>query len=189
MRTARLVLVLAPLLVAACRQDMHDQPRLEPLEASGFFLDGQGARLPVPGTVARGALDNELLQVAIGPDGQFVRAYPITVTASLVARGRERYAIYCAPCHGALGNGLGMIVRRGFKRPESFHSERLRAAAPGSYYDVMTNGLGNMPSYAAQVKPRDRWAITAYIQALQLSQRTPLELLDPAERERLPEAP
>ncbi len=159
-------------LVAGCRQDMHDQPKYQPLEASAFFGDGRSARPPVQGTVARG--DDELRaddHLYLGKvNGVDVETFPFPITAEVLARGRERYDIFCTPCHGAVGDGNGMVVRRGYRRPPSLHEDRLRQAPPGHYFDVMTNGFGAMADYAAQVRVRDRWAIIAYIRALQLSQ-------------------
>ena len=166
---------------------MHDQPKYEPLEASSFFVDGRSERPLVPGTVPRGAdllrADDHLYTGKIG--GIDVDTFPFPVSASVLGRGEERYAIYCTPCHGAIGDGDGMIVRRGYRRPPSFHDERLRQAAVGHYFDVMTNGFGAMPDYAAQVRVRDRWAIVAYIRALQLSQHATLADVPAEARARL----
>lgn len=160
------------LVLAGCRQDMHDQPKYQPLEASTFFADGRSERPLVPGTVARGAdwlRDDDHLYTG-KVNGADAATFPFAVTAEVLARGRERYDIYCTPCHGATGDGNGMIVQRGYRRPQSFHIDRLRDAPAGHYFDVMTNGFGAMSDYAAQVKVRDRWAIVAYVRALQLSQ-------------------
>jgi mono/diheme cytochrome c family protein len=155
---------------AACRQDMHDAPRYEPLEASAFFASGGSARMLVANTVPRGYLrENELLYTG-KISGQFANMFPIAVTADVMARGQERFNVFCSPCHGRTGVGNGMIVQRGFRQPPSFHEQRLRDAPAGYFYDVMTNGFGAMQDYAAQVPVTDRWAIAAYIRALQLSQ-------------------
>ncbi|HZF52013.1 MAG TPA: cytochrome c [Polyangiaceae bacterium] len=160
----------------ACRQDMNDQPRHEPLEASSFFRDGASSRKPIAGTVPRQGSDqvpgSGLANSSGGTSekGGFITASPIPVNRDLLLRGRERFGIYCSPCHGMIGDGRGMIVQRGFKQPQSFHTPRLRAQPIGYFVDVITNGFGVMPSYAPQVPPRDRWAIAAYIGALQLSQ-------------------
>jgi hypothetical protein len=132
---------------------MHDQPRLEPLQESAFFADGRASRPLVEGTVARGHLRD-----------------PLPLTPELLARGRERFDIFCTPCHDRTGSGNGIVVQRGFRRPESYHSERLRAAPDGYFFDVMTNGFGTMLDYRERITPRDRWAIVAYVRALQLSQ-------------------
>ncbi len=156
---------------AACRQDMHDQPKYIPLRPSGFFGDGRSERPLLEGTVARGHLDDDTAFYAgKGPDGKFLDTFPFAVDKSVIQRGQERYNIYCTPCHDRLGNGDGMIVRRGYRHPPSYHIDRLRQAPNGYIYDVITNGFGAMPDYAAQIQPRDRWAIVAYIRALQLSQ-------------------
>jgi mono/diheme cytochrome c family protein len=154
---------------------MHDQPRVKPLARSEFFDDKRAARPLLEGTVARGQLrdDDHLYTGRVGKE--LAASYPFPVTAEVLQRGRERYAIYCTPCHGQLGNGEGMVVQRGFKRPTSFHVERLRNAAPGYFFDVMTNGFGAMSDYAAQVPVNDRWAIAAYVRALQISQNARLE--------------
>ena len=171
------------LLLAGCRQDMHDQPRYEPLEASSFFSDGMASRQLPEGTVARGHLGADALFYT-GKDagGQPSAVLPVPVDGKLLTRGRERYDIYCSPCHGRLGDGRGMVARRGFKQPPSFHDDRLRDSPVGYYFDVMTHGFGVMPSYATAVPPADRWAIAAYVRALQLSQRAHLAHLEPTDR-------
>jgi len=156
------------------RKKMYDQPRYKTYAESDFFEDGSSARPIVPGTVPRGFLreDDHFYRGMI--NGQWASDLPMDVTMELVERGRQRYDIYCSVCHGLAGYGDGMIVSRGFKQPESFHSDRLRSAAEGYYYQVITEGYGMMSSYAYQVRPEDRWAIIAYIRALQLSQHTPV---------------
>jgi cytochrome c553 len=157
-------------VTAGCRLDMHVQPYYRPLSKSDFFADGRSARLPVEGTVARGDLreDSYLYTGKIGgAPGDYM---PFPLTADDLARGRERFNIYCTPCHGRVGDGNGFIPTRGFRRPPSYHIDRLRKVPLGYFFDVMTNGFGVMPDYSAQVSPRDRWRIAAYIRALQLSQ-------------------
>jgi mono/diheme cytochrome c family protein len=159
------------LLLASCRQDMHDQPRFKPLAESDFYADLRSARTPVEGTVARGQLHEDTYfytgKVGNNP-GDFM---PFPVTEKVLARGRDRFNIFCAPCHSRLGDGNGFVPSRGFPRkPPSYHSERLRKAPLGYFFDVMSNGFGIMPDYASQIPPRDRWCIIAYIRALQLSQ-------------------
>jgi mono/diheme cytochrome c family protein len=150
---------------------MHDQPKYIPLRPSTFFDDGRSARPLVDGTVARGHLNADAaFYTGKGPDGKPLDAFPFPVTQEIVERGQERFNIYCAPCHGRLGYGDGMIVRRGFRRPPSYHMDRLRTAPNGYLYDVIAKGFGAMPDYAAQIEPADRWAIVVYIRALQLSQ-------------------
>ena len=156
---------------AACRIDMHVQPRVNPLAKSDFFTDQRSARPPVEGTVARGQLheDSYFYTGKIGNNPG--DAMPFPVTRDLLERGRGRYNIYCAPCHSRVGDGHGFIPSRGFTRkPPSFHEQRLQKAPLGYFFDVMTNGFGIMPDYASQIPPRDRWDIVAYIRALQLSQ-------------------
>jgi mono/diheme cytochrome c family protein len=184
------VLAVVCLAAPGCRQDMHDQPRVKPLAASRFFADGRSARPPVPGTVARGADElraDDLLYTG-KVNGAPGDAYPYAITSSVLLRGQERYTIFCAPCHGATGAGDGMIVQRGFRRPVPLGDDRLRAAPAGYFVDVMTSGFGAMPDYAAQVPPRDRWAIAAYIRALQLSQRASIADVPLADRIRLGQA-
>lgn len=175
-RVLLLVALAGGLLSGACRQDMHDQPRYKPFAQSDFFHDDRSARPVVEGTVARGQLRGDARFYA-GKDaaGGFLDEFPLPVDAALVARGQERFNIYCAPCHGQTGRGDGMVVRRGYRRPPTYHQDRLRDAKPGYFFDVMTNGFGAMPDYAAQVPVRDRWAIAAYIRALQLSQHATIE--------------
>jgi mono/diheme cytochrome c family protein len=164
------VVIALACFAVACRQDMHDAPRYEPLEASEFFASGGSARLLVANTVPRGHLREDELLYTGKVSGQFANMFPIAVTADVMARGQERFNVFCSPCHGRTGVGNGMIVQRGFRRPPSFHEQRLRDAPAGYFYDVMTNGFGAMQDYAAQVPVTDRWAIAAYIRALQLSQ-------------------
>jgi mono/diheme cytochrome c family protein len=157
-------------VTAGCRLDMHLQPYYRTLAKSDFFADDRSARLPVEGTVARGDLRDDAYFYT-GKIGNALGDYmPFPVTADVLARGRERFNITCAPCHGRVGDGNGFIPTRGFRRPPSFHIDRLRKAPIGYLFDVDTNGFGVMPDYSAQVMPRDRWCIAAYIRALQLSQ-------------------
>jgi mono/diheme cytochrome c family protein len=169
------------LATLACRQDMHDQPRYKPLARSAFFDDQRSARPRVPGTVARGQLpgDPEIETGKVGAG--FVAAVPVAIDMTLLERGQDRYRIYCAPCHGRVGRGDGMIVQRGYRRPQSFHIERLRAQPAGYFFDVMTAGFGAMPDYADKLSVPDRWAIVAYVRALQLSQNATVADV-PAER-------
>jgi mono/diheme cytochrome c family protein len=168
-------LSLAVLFLGACRQDMHDQPKYIPLRPSDFFADGRSERPLIEGTVARGHLDDDAAYFeGKGADGKPAADFPFPITKEVIERGQSRFNIYCAPCHDRLGNGDGMIVRRGFRKPPSYHIDRLRTVPNGYIYDVISNGFGAMPDYAAQVAPRDRWAIVAYIRALQLSQNASL---------------
>jgi mono/diheme cytochrome c family protein len=178
------------LLFSGCRQDMHDQPKHKPYATSEFFEDGRASRPLVDGVIPRGALgeESQFARTVLGEQaaGQAqATALPFPVTSEVIARGQERFNISCAPCHGRLGDGFGMIVRRGFRRPPSLHIDRLREARVGHFYDVITNGLGAMPSYADQIAPRDRWAIVAYISALQLSQRATRADVPPEEWQKL----
>jgi mono/diheme cytochrome c family protein len=166
------VLVLAIAGLSACRQDMQDQPKYIPLRPSDFFLDGRSARPLSEGTIARGHLnDDPAFFTGKGPDGKDVTYFPIAVTKDVLLRGQQRFNVYCSPCHDRTGSGNGMIVRRGYRRPPSYHDQRLIDQPDGHFFDVMTNGFGAMPDYAAQIQPQDRWAIVAYIRALQLSQQ------------------
>jgi mono/diheme cytochrome c family protein len=177
------------LTVAACRQDMHDQPKYRGLRGSDFFADGQSARPLVANTVARGHLNEDALLYS-GKDGQNdATEFPFPVTDQVMARGRERFDIYCSPCHGRTGNGDGMVVRRGFRRPPSYAEERLRTAPVGHIFDVITNGFGAMPDYQAQIPVGDRWAIVAYVKALQLSMYAPIDDVPAADRGKIGETP
>jgi mono/diheme cytochrome c family protein len=169
----------------ACRQDMHNQPKYRPLRESSFFLDQQASRSVVPGTVARGELQEDTLLYTGKVDGSDALLFPFRVDESVMARGQQRFNIYCSPCHGRTGLGDGMVVRRGYRRPPSFADERLRQAPIGHFFDVMTNGFGAMPDYAAQIKVTDRWAIAAYVRALQLSAHATVEDVPVAERGQL----
>ena len=162
--------LLLLLILAGCRQDMHDQPRFKPLAKSDFFADLRSERQPVEGTVARGDL-HEDAYFYTGKMGSNPGDYmPFAITQADLERGRERFNIYCAPCHSRTGDGNGMIPQRGFRHPPSYHEDRLRKAPLGYFFQVMTEGFGAMPEYASQSPPRDRWCIVAYIRALQLSQ-------------------
>jgi hypothetical protein len=185
-RARAVALACAALALAGCRNDMQDQPRYEVNSASRFFADGRADRPLVKGVVARGSIvDDPVLELGKSPDGAFVATVPLPVTRDLMMRGRDRYNVYCSPCHARTGDGEGMIVLRGYKRPPSFHIDRLRSAPDGYFYDTIANGFGVMPSYAAQIPVRDRWAITAYVRALQLSQHATLADVDPEARRRL----
>ena len=169
----------------ACRQDMHDQPKYIPLRQSTFFADQRSARPLVAGTVARGQLHDDPLLFTGKVNGADATMFPFAIDEKVMARGQERFNIYCSPCHGRTGRGDGMVVRRGYRQPPTYHQDRLRDAPVGHFFDVMTNGFGAMPDYAAQVAPADRWAIAAYIRALQLSEHARLDDVPQGERSRL----
>jgi mono/diheme cytochrome c family protein len=175
------VLVLGA-VASGCRQDMHDQPNYQPLEESAFFGDALSARPTVEGTVARGHLDADTLLYDGKVDGAVATVFPFPVTQEVMDRGQERFNVYCSPCHGETGMGDGMIVRRGYRRPPSYTEDRLLEAPVGHFFDVITNGFGAMPDYAAQVRPTDRWAIVAYIRALQLSAHATIDDVPAANR-------
>ena len=189
-------LVLLLLVIGGCRYDMQDQPKMKPYRGTRFFGDGLSSRQPIQGTVARGFLRSDTAYYTGKKTGASspaasptpgtaqpgnaqaantypddVDTFPFPVTKEIVMRGRERYNIFCSVCHGLTGNGDGMIVRRGFRRAASFNDDRLRQAPVGHFFDAITNGWGAMPSYASQIPVQDRWAIIAYIRALQLSQQ------------------
>jgi len=167
------LLMLAMFSLAGCRQDMHNQPRYKPLAATDFFGDGRSARPTIEDTVARGQLRIDQPRFTGKENGKDIAYIPIQITRVDVARGQERFNIYCSPCHGRLGDGHGMIVSRGLRQPPSYHDPRLLNAPIGHFFDVMTNGYGAMYSYASRVAVDDRWRIAAYIRALQLSQNAP----------------
>src|SRR5262249_15036444 len=162
--------VLVALSAFGCRQDMHDQPKMKPLAENTFFPDHRAARPLVPGTVARGHLkeDDALHTGKVG--GQPVETIPVPVTIELLQKGRVRLETFCAPCHGRTGRGDRLVTERGVKKPSSYHIDRLRAAPVGYFFDVITNGFGAMSDCSAQIEVPDRWAVVAYVRALQLSQ-------------------
>jgi mono/diheme cytochrome c family protein len=172
-------------LTAACRRDMQDQPKYRPLQGSRFFSDGRSAR-PIPaGTVATDELDTTDA-IHTGRTGDtWATTIPLKLDASLVRRGRERYDIYCSPCHSRLGDGHGTVAKRGVRQPVSFHTDRVRHLPPGYIFDVITNGFGGMPDYGDQVPVRDRWAIVAYIRALELSRSASIADVPPDRRSQL----
>jgi hypothetical protein len=160
----------ATLLLAGCRQDMHDQPKFIPQRGTSFYASGRSVRPQVEDTIARNqGVEDSYFYTGIqgGKEGD---GLPIPLTPATMERGQERYNIYCTPCHSRVGNGEGMIVQRGYHPAGNFHTDRLRNAPLGHFFAVISNGYGAMPDYAAQVTPADRWAIAAYIRALQLSQ-------------------
>ena len=168
--SARAVLIAAAgLALAGCRQDMHDAPSYDPLQGTEFFSNGAASRTLVANTVARGQLRTDEHLYTGKVNGQAATEFPMPITDEVMARGQERFNVYCSPCHGRTGQGDGMIVQRGFRAPPSYQEERLRNAPVGYFFDVMTNGFGAMQDYSAQVTVNDRWAIAAYIRALQLS--------------------
>jgi Cytochrome C oxidase, cbb3-type, subunit III len=181
------IFILA-LALAACRQQMANQPYQQPLEASEFFSDGMASRPAVRGTVPHGTDQDSQLPRSDQVAGKGQDGFPFALTIAVIARGQERYNVYCAPCHDRTGYGEGMVVQRGFTKARSFHLPELRDAPAGHFVDVMTNGFGAMPSYAHAVAPRDRWAIAAYIRALQLSRHAPVAELAAEDRAKLQEA-
>jgi mono/diheme cytochrome c family protein len=177
-RTALLRVAVTAALVATglagCRQDMHNQPKYKAFRENVFYADLRSARPLVDGVVARGHLDEDpAFFKGAGPNGPLA-ANPLGTGSAVLARGQERFNIYCSPCHDRTGSGAGMIVQRGYKQPPSFDDDRLRNMPDGYFFQVMTDGFATMPAYRAQVPPRDRWAIVAYIRALQLSQHATL---------------
>jgi hypothetical protein len=178
----RATLAASLFLLAGCslKQDMALQPKDRPLAPSGFFADGRSARPLVENTVARGSLLDDALLVPKDSN-----AFPLPINLELLERGENRYKVFCSPCHGLQGDGNGMVAMRGMKHPPSYHQDRLRQAPNGYIYDVITNGFGAMLGYSAQVAPRDRWAIIAYLRALQLSRNAKISDLPPDVREKV----
>lgn len=178
------IAVLSALGFAGCdntlRQDMANQPRQNPLSPTDFFADGRSERPVVENTVVRGSVEDDSLFVP-----KESNAFPLPLTEELLVRGQQRYGIFCTPCHGIQGDGMGMVAMRGMKHPPSYHQERLRNVPNGYLYDVITNGFGAMYGYSAQIAPRDRWAIVAYLRALQLSRNAPVGQLPAGLREKL----
>jgi hypothetical protein len=183
------LMVLGLLILAGCRQQMADQPRYEPLGRSTFFGDERAARPLVEGTVARGQLRSDELLYTGKEGGKPVDRFPFPVTLAVLRRGQQRFNIFCSPCHDRVGTGQGMVVRRGYRAPTSLHIDRLRQAPAGYFFDVMTNGFGVMPDYAQPIRPEDRWAIVAYIRALQLSQHAALADVPGDQRQQLESKP
>ena len=205
MRWSRYAILLV-LLLAGCQQKMADQPSYKPLVPNGFFADGRSERPWIAGTVARGHLRTDTVlftgrHPGANPtplpqpdtnknetattqreDEQFSKDFPFAITPEILDYGRQRYMIYCVVCHDALGTGRGKIVERGYTAPPSYHIPRLRQAPVGRLFAVVTEGYGSMPSYGEQIPPRDRWAIVAYVRALQLSQHFPADQLSPEMR-------
>jgi mono/diheme cytochrome c family protein len=184
-------IALSAVTLAGCRQDMHDTPRYEAFEANASMPDGRASRNLPAGTVARGQLRDDEQFYTGKVDGEFATEFPFAIAAADMARGQDRYTVYCTPCHGQLGDGKGMVVQRGLRQAATYHQDRLRTVAPGYLYDVISNGLGAMQGYAEQVPARDRWLIAAYIRALQLSQNASVNDVPAADRGRLdaPAAP
>ena len=185
--TSWLFVALCGIFLFGCRLDMHIQPKYVPYDASTFFADGRSERPEVPGTVAHGHLRTDELLYTGKLNGEPADVFPFPITRQNLERGRERYNIYCSPCHDYTGSGNGLVVQRGFPPPPSYHIDRLVKAPAGHFFDVMTNGFGMMYSYASRVTPEDRWAIVAYIRALQLSQNATLEDVPAKAREHLTE--
>ncbi|MBA3943320.1 MAG: cytochrome c [Herpetosiphonaceae bacterium] len=180
--------IFALAVLVGCGPNMQRQPRYQPYDASQFFPDGTSSRPLEADTVSRENLHTDTLRYTGKINGKLADTFPLPVTRDLLTRGHERYGIYCAPCHGPLGDGNGVIVQRGFSQPPSFHTDTLRNAPAGLFFDVITNGYGLMYPYAARVQPDDRWAIAAYIRALQLSQHATLHDVPPDQQPKLQEA-
>ncbi len=178
-------------IVTGCTNDMKDQPKYKPYHESKFFPDKRSERPLIDGVVARGYLNEDsVFYEGKTADGKLVKQIPVPLTAELLKRGQERYNIYCIVCHGASGMGDGMVIRRGFKPvPPTFHSDKLRDIEDGHFFDVISHGFGVMQDYSMQIQPADRWAITAYIRALQLSQNTPETELSAFDKQQLGKKP
>ncbi len=183
------IAVVSIAVLTGCREDMQNGPRYRTFQKSTFFADGLSARPQIPGTVAQEQLDSDELLNTGKINGQLADVFPFPVTKEVIRRGQERFNIYCTPCHGMLGDGEGMIVQRGFRKPPSYHIDRLRSAPVGHFFDVISNGFGAMTDYGTRVAPRDRWAIIAYIRALQLSRNVRVSEIPPEARARLGESP
>src|SRR6202167_3384344 len=188
-RRWRGVLGIAALAIFAggCRQDMHIQPKYLPYQETPFFADGRSERPVVPGTVARGHLRLDELLYTGKENGVFANKFHFPITRADLERGRQRYNIYCAPCHDYTGSGRGIVVQRGFPPPPSYHIDRLRQAPVGQFFDVMTNRDRSMYSYASRIEPEDRWRIAAYIRVLQLSEHSTVQYMPESERQKLTE--
>jgi mono/diheme cytochrome c family protein len=185
----RVVLAGAMLVLAGCRRDMFNQPKSNPMRESDFFPDRTASRPLPPHTVARDDLENDAAFYTGMIGTNLVTTFPYPVTREMLERGRQRFEINCVPCHGETGEGNGIVVQRGFPAPPSYHIPRLREAPIGHFFDVMTRGYGAMFSQAERVTPEDRWAIAAYIRALQLSEHATLAEVPAAEVKKLPATP
>jgi mono/diheme cytochrome c family protein len=177
--------VLAFLALAACRQDMQDQPRYRPLAQSDFFTDHRSARPRIEGTVARDHLRIDEARYTGKIAGEDIDQFPIPINKADIERGQTRFNIYCSPCHGRIGDGNGMVVLRGYRQAATFYSDKLMRAPVGHFFDVITNGFGAMPSYASRIVPDDRWRVIAYIRALQLSESASVNVVPPDQRRSL----
>lgn len=177
--------VAVAVTAGACRQDMHDAPRYEPLEASEVLARGTSAQMLAEGTVARGHLNDDELLATGKMGGQAVDQFPFAITRADIDRGEVQFNAFCSPCHGRTGEGNGMVVQRGFRQPPSFHIDRLRQAPAGEVFDRITNGFGVMPDYRSQIDVSDRWRIVAYFRALQASHQGSRADVPAAEMSRL----
>jgi mono/diheme cytochrome c family protein len=180
----RVAIALICLGLAGCHLDMYDQPKYKPLSASEFYRDGMSSRTPVEGTVTTGQPENDELLYSGKINGKVADLFPFPISIETARHGQDRFNTFCSPCHGRLGDGNGMIVQRGFPRPPSLLADSVAANPAGFYFDVITNGFGRMYSYAPSVPPQDRWAIVAYIRALQLRQKMKMTALPEDEREK-----
>ncbi len=189
-RTGRKKFSLLGLLIflwywEGCAPNMSNQPRYKPLAPSSFFPDGRSARPAVPGAVQHEDVRSNPAIITGRVDGEAIKRVPLPITRELLERGRARFDIFCSPCHGRTGTGHGMVVKRGFRQPPSYHIERLKEAPDGHFFIVITDGFGEMAGYADRVPIADRWAITAYIRALQYSQAAALDDVPPTERRKM----
>jgi mono/diheme cytochrome c family protein len=168
-RTISAFTLAALAFTTGCRRDMQDQPKYKPLQKSDFFVDGRSAR-PIPaGTIAWDELNDNDPEHTGEANGVFLDTIPLPVNEALLRRGQDRFDIFCSPCHGRIGDGNGMVAQRGFRIPANLHTDRLRQVPPGYIFEVITNGYGAMPEHRDQIPVNDRWAIVAYVRALQLS--------------------
>ena len=177
-KSSALLCLAALILLAGCRNDMHTDPKFRPLDKSDFYPDGRASRSLVAGTIPRGFLRaDSYLYTGMTAPNKPGDEMPFPVTREVLERGRERFNIYCTPCHSRLGDGNGVVVQRGYRRPPSFYDDKRLQMPLGHIFDAISNGFGAMPDYAVQVPVKDRWAIAAYIRALQLSQHaTPADV-------------
>ena len=185
MNGRHLICALAALTAVSCREEMRNNSRLKPLQEDPFFADRSSSRPLVADTVPRGGSDNDEFFYQGEVNGKLVQGFPGPITKQQLDRGRDRFNIYCSVCHGPTGEGDGMIVQRGFPQPPSFHEQRLREAPEGHFFYVITRGYGVMYPYADRLTPEDRWAIVAYIRALQLSRNSTLNDVPPEQKARL----